>query len=101
MVNIGLVVLEKTELFKVYTVRHQRHQQKRSLDPLALVSENGPMFRSDIASKPHVGLKNNKESETGDKRVKCEEDTVTETHRMRRSLDPLALVSENGPSIKV
>nr|XP_022291465.1 leucine-rich repeat-containing protein 74A-like [Crassostrea virginica] len=41
------------------------------------------MFRSDIASKPNVGLENDKESETGDKCVTCEEDTVTETSRMR------------------
>ena len=41
------------------------------------------MFRSDITSKPNVGKENDKESETGDKRVKCEEDTVTETHIMR------------------
>ena len=41
------------------------------------------MFRSDIASKPKVGLENDKESETGDKCVTCEEDTVTEMPRMR------------------
>ena len=41
------------------------------------------MFRSDIASKPNVGKENDKESETGDNRVNCEEDTVTETPRMR------------------
>ena len=41
------------------------------------------MFRSDIASKPNVWLENDKESETGDKRVKCEEEAVTEMPRMR------------------
>ena len=41
------------------------------------------MFRSDIASKPNVGSENDKQSETGDKRVTCEEDAVTETPRMR------------------
>ena len=41
------------------------------------------MFRSDIVSKPNVGLNNDKELETGDKRLKCEEETVTEMPRMR------------------
>ena len=41
------------------------------------------MFRSDIASKPNVGLKNDEKFETGDKRVKCEEEAVTETPIMR------------------
>ena len=41
------------------------------------------IFRSDIVSKPNIGLKDDKESETGDKRVKCEEDTVTSMPRMR------------------
>ena len=41
------------------------------------------MFRLDIASKPNIGKENDKESETGDKRVKCEEEAVTEMPRMR------------------
>ena len=45
------------------------------------------MFRSDIASKSNVGLENDKESETGDKRVKCEEKAVTETPRMIRRIE--------------